>query len=131
MKNRIQGKKSLKFWEGFRVVFYCAHSFGGDPIKKNTAAKKIRKLQMHDKFNTYISPIHTFGFMYNDLSYEEGMELCYDLLTICDVLVVCSMPSKGVILEIEMAEKLDMPIIYSSKRLEVAVNEARKNGTTV
>ena len=40
------------------------------------------------------------------------MELCIDLLSVCDVLLVMSEPSKGVNREIDFANLVNMPIRY-------------------
>ena len=94
------------------MIIYCAHAYGGDARRKNSASRKIRRLQLAHKENTYLSPIHATGWLYEDLTYDEGMELCIDLLSMCDELIVMSKPSKGVIREILMAQKLHIPVKY-------------------
>lgn len=69
-------------------------------------------MQLADLENTYISPIHALGYLYDAVSYEQGMELCIDLLSVCDKMVVISEASKGVKIEIEQAEKMGIPIEY-------------------
>lgn len=40
------------------------------------------------------------------------MELCYDLLSACDVLIVASKITLGVQLEIDFAEMVGMEVLY-------------------
>lgn len=94
------------------MMIYCAHKYGGKEENKMEAEQKIRTLQSNDFENCYVSPVHTFGFEYNDYDYDTGMELCIDLLSVCDVLLVMSKASKGVLREIEFAELVGMPIWY-------------------
>lgn len=55
---------------------------------------------------------HALGFMYDTISYDDGMELCFDLLSACDELLVLSELSEGVKREIKMAKKMKIPIRY-------------------
>lgn len=100
------------------MLIYCAHYYGGEKNAKDSATRKIRNLQYNDLQNTYVSPIHALGYLYKYVDYDTGMELCYDLLMVCDKLLVLSSPSEGVMREIKMAEKLHMPIEYASKDIE-------------
>lgn len=100
------------------MLIYCAHYYGGKENAKDSAEEKIRRLQLDDLQNTYISPIHALGYLYKYMDYNTGMELCYDLLMVCDKLLVLSRPSEGVMREIKMAEKLHMPIEYANKDIE-------------
>lgn len=95
------------------MLIYCSHEYGGDPANIKSAGKIIRKLQMEDPENCYVSPLHCFSFMeYDDLTYEECMELCFDLLCACDEMLVLSQESEGVKREIEMANKIGMEVNY-------------------
>lgn len=94
------------------MLIYCAHKYGGDEFNRAEAESKIRLIQMADLKNTYVSPIHCFGHLYKAISYDDGMELCFDLLTACDELYVLSDLSEGVRREIEFAELIKMPIKY-------------------
>ena len=70
-------------------------------------------MQFDDLDNTYISPLHLFSYMrYDELDYEQAMELCYDVMLMCDELLVCSKISKGVEREIDLAIKCKMPVRY-------------------
>ena len=94
------------------MLIYCAHKYGGNQLNKISVEKTIRYLQTNDPDNTYISPIHTFGYIYYDVSYDKGMELCLSLLAKCDALLVLSEESEGVRLEIEYAKRNGKPMLF-------------------
>lgn len=94
------------------MMIYCAHKYGGSLENKRAVESIIRTLQADDTENCYVSPIHCFGFLYDELPYDVGMELCYDLLTVCDKVMVLSGPSEGVLREVRMAHKLGMEVEY-------------------
>ena len=82
------------------MMIYCSHKYGGSEENKCICEEKVKALQLADLENTYISPIHALGFLYDVVSYEQGMELCIDLLSVCDKMVVLSEHSKGVKIEL-------------------------------
>ena len=94
------------------MLIYCAHKYGGDDTNKARVEIYLKELQKNDPENTYISPIHTFGFMYNTLSYDEGMDLCLSLLGKCDMLLVLGELSEGVKREIDFAIKNQKHIYF-------------------
>ena len=95
------------------MLIYCSHEYGGKVENFERVEKIVHDLQIKDPENTYISPLHAFSFLkYGDLGFEEEMELCLDLLTVCDELLVCSKISEGVSMEIDLAIKCKMPVRY-------------------
>jgi hypothetical protein len=92
------------------MLIYCSHCYGGKEYNKIRAGEIIEKLQTSDPDNTYISPIHAFGFMYNSVSYDRGMDMCLSLLKVCDKLLVLSYESEGVRREIKFAKANGIPI---------------------
>ncbi len=98
------------------MLIYCSHCFGNKEANKKLVEEKIIELQVEDLDNVYVSPIHALGHLYDKIPYEQGIELCLDILTSCDALYVLSKEiSKGVQKEIELAEILGMPIYYLDK----------------
>lgn len=92
------------------MLIYCSHCYGSKEHNKLRAGTKIEELQTSDPNNTYISPIHAFGFMYDSVSYDRGMDMCLSLLRVCDKLLVLSTESEGVRREIEFAKEHGIPI---------------------
>ena len=98
-------------------ILYVSHAYGGD--KKNIErAKKITKgLQKSDLANCYICPLMAFSHLENgEIGYDDEMELCLDLLTCSDKLIVASEISKGVQMEIDFAKLVGMEVQYLDTR---------------
>ena len=93
-------------------ILYVSHVYGGD--KKNIErAKKITKgLQKRDLANCYICPLMAFSHLeYSEIGYDDEMELCLDLLSVSDCLIVASEISKGVRMEIDFAKLVKMEVV--------------------
>ena len=94
------------------AVIYVSHKFGGDPANMERAKKITHDLQVDDPENCYICPLLAFSHLgYNEMGYDEEMELCIDLLSVADVLIVASDVSKGVQKEIDFARLVGMEVI--------------------
>ena len=86
---------------------YVAHAYGGKQENVERAKKITHDLQVNDLENCYICPLTAFSHLvYNEIGYEEEIALCFDLLQICDKLIVASEVSTGVKMEIDLAKKL-------------------------
>lgn len=96
------------------MMYYVDHEYGGNPANIERAKKITHDLQVNDPLNCYICPLTAFSYLeYNELGYEAEMELCLDLLSVCDVLIVASENiSKGVDAEISFANSVGMDVIY-------------------
>ena len=90
-------------------MIYISHAFGGKEENKAEIEAIIRKLVKADPTRTYISPVHAFGFLYDDVPYDVGMKYCTDLLSKCDVMWVYGEHSKGVKVEIKYCEENNIP----------------------
>lgn len=95
------------------MVYYVSHCYQGDPDNISKAAKITHDLQMNDQNNCYVCPLLVFSHMgYDEIGYELEMELCLDLLSVCDALIVASKVIEGVRREIEFAKMVNMEVIY-------------------
>lgn len=93
------------------MLVYVAHRYGGDPANMERAEKITHGLQLNDPENCYICPLTAFSHLgYNEMGYDEEMALCIDLLSVSDVLIVASEPSKGVQKEIDFARLVGMEV---------------------
>lgn len=81
-------------------------------IIKNLIANDKKYLPEHKKI-TYVSPIHAYGFLYEETEYEEGLNMCLDLLNKCDLMLVFGdyQNSVGCKAEIEFCEENGIPYI--------------------
>ena len=94
------------------ALYYVSHRFGGDPANIERAKKITHDLQVADLDNCYICPLLTFSHLkYGEIGYEQEMEICLDLLSVCDCLIVASDISKGVQKEIDFARMVGMEVI--------------------
>lgn len=95
------------------ALYYVAHRFGGNPANLERAKKITHDLQVADLDNCYICPLLNFSHLqYGEMGYRAEMDLCLDLLSACDVLIVASQPSKGVQEEMDFAHKVGMEVVY-------------------
>ena len=95
---------------------YIAHKYQGDKKNIEKVGKIAKKLQIEHPENSYFSPLHNFSFLdYDDISYEQMLEICIDWLSECDRLIVASDISKGVAREIEFAKLVGMEVEYLEK----------------
>ena len=70
-------------------------------------------MQVADLENAYICPLLAFSHLqYGEIGYDEEMELCIDLLSECQKLIVASDISKGVAREIDFANLVGMEVEY-------------------
>jgi len=92
---------------------YVAHPYGGKPENKEKVENIIKELAIKDPLTLYISPIHAVGYLYNDVDYLQGMDYCFELLSLCDELILCKgwENSRGCNMEKAFAEKHGIPIM--------------------
>ena len=94
------------------AICYVSHRYGGDPANMERAKKITHDLQVADLDNCYICPLLTFSHLkYGEIGYDEELELCIDILSVADVLIVASDISKGVQKEIDFARMVGMEVI--------------------
>ena len=68
---------------------------------------------MADLENTYICPLLALSHLkYNEVGYDNELEACIDLLSVCDKLIVASDISKGVARQIDFANLVGMEVEY-------------------
>ena len=89
-----------------------SHKFGGDSANMERAKQITHDLQVNDPENCYICPLLAFSHLdYNEIGYDEELELCIDILSVADVLIVASDISEGVQKEIDFARLVGMEVI--------------------
>ena len=94
------------------ATIYVSHKFGGDPANIERSKKITHDLQVADLDNCYICPLLAFSHLdYGEIGYDEELELCIDILSVADVLIVASEPSDGVQKEIDFAKMVGMEVI--------------------
>lgn len=95
------------------AIYYVAHRYGSDINNLERAKKITHDLQINDLNNTYICPLIAFSHLqYDEVGYDNELEACIDLLSVCDKLIVASDISKGVAKEIDFANLVGMEVEY-------------------
>ena len=95
------------------MLIYISHRYQGNPDNMERAKKITHDLQVADPDNCYICPLTAFEHLqYGEMGYDAEMELCLDILSCCDKLIVASIPSEGVRREIEFAKMVNMEVEY-------------------
>lgn len=95
------------------MLVFVSHCYGSDKENIEKAKKITHDLQVKDLANCYICPLLTFSHLeYDEIGYENEIELCLDLLSVCDRLIVASEEiSKGVQKEIDFAKLVKMEVM--------------------
>ena len=95
------------------MMIYVSHKYGGKLENIERAKKITHDLQMAHPENCYVCPLLNFSYLqYKELGYNEELDLCIDLLSVCDKLLVASNISKGVQAEIDFANLVHMEVEY-------------------
>lgn len=105
--NFIKELKTVKY----KKVIYVSHPYGGNE-KNLQHIEKIMRILIEKMPNyLFISPVHAFGFEYEYLSYERGLNQCLWLLSKCDEMLVFGdyTQSPGCQAEIKYCEDNDIP----------------------
>ena len=94
------------------ATIYVSHKFGGDPANMERAKKITHDLQIENPTHCFVCPILAFSHLqYGEIGYDDEIELCLDLLSLCDTLIVASDVSQGVQKEIDFARMVGMEVI--------------------
>ena len=95
------------------MIIYVAHKYGGKKENFEKAKQITHDLQIADLGNTYICPLLAMSHLeYNEIGFDEEMDACLDILSACDKLIVASEISKGVSIEIDFANLVNMEVEY-------------------
>jgi hypothetical protein len=105
-------------------MIYISHPYSGLEENKTKTEEIIKTLLSIEPNQCYISPIHAFGFMYEHLSYKDGMAQCLALLLHCEMVVMCGdwKNSTGCMLEHGFAKEHKIKIVDLD---EVMKNETK------
>lgn len=102
------------------MLIFVSHCFGGYKENIEKAKKITHDLQVKDVANCYICPLLAFSDLeYGEMGYDDEMELCLDLLTCADRLIVASEISEGVRKEIDFAKLVKMEVFQIDENGEL------------
>lgn len=93
------------------MLVYISHPYGGKIENMQKVECIINQLIKENPNYIYISPIHCFGFIYDVVSYAQGLEMCLSLLEQCDKMLVFGdwKNSRGCTAEVLFAETHMIP----------------------
>ena len=95
-----------------KIICYVAHRFSGEKSNYDRAKKITHDLQIENPSHCFICPLLAFSHLkYGEIGFDEELELCLDILSVSDVLIVASEPSNGVQKEIDFARLVGMEVI--------------------
>lgn len=88
----------------FKKKIYISHSYSGLKENKRDIEYKVKRLVKEYPNYVFISPVHTFGYLYDNYPYDISIDLCIELLKMCDEMWIIDkdfVNSKGVMVERE------------------------------
>jgi hypothetical protein len=93
------------------MLIYISHIYQNKQENKLEAEEIVRKLVKEHPEHTYISGLHPFCFMYAETTYEQGINMCLEVLKRCDMMYVYGdyEHSRGCKAEIEFCEENGIP----------------------
>ena len=99
-----------------KILVYISHPSGGKEENTRDTEELIRELYKNEElYNNFcfVSPIHCYGFMYNDVEYYKGLSFCTDLLNHCKFMLLFGdwEQSKGCTAEKELCDIYGIPYI--------------------
>lgn len=98
------------------MVVYVAHAYGGRPENVERAKEVTRSLQLKHLDHCFVCPLLVFSHLeYGEIGKAQEMELCLDLLSICDCILIASEISEGVQAEIDFAKKIGVEVVEFAK----------------
>ena len=91
--------------DGFKKVYF-AHPFEGNEVNLKKVERVIKNYVKENPEVIPVSPLHAFGYLYNEVDYTTGLGWCLALLKTCDVLVLSGewRGSMGCTVERQIAE---------------------------
>lgn len=93
------------------MIIYVAHRYQNSSINFERAKRITHDLQTADKENVYICPLLVLSHSkYDEMTHTEQVDLCLDILSVCDKMIVASDISKGVAKEIDFANLVGMEV---------------------
>lgn len=69
-------------------LVYISHPYGGKKENILSIEQIMRELISKNPSQVYISPVHLYGWLYDEMYYVEGLQLCIDLLSRADKMLV-------------------------------------------
>ena len=94
------------------MLVYVSHCYGGNQENVERAKRITHDLQVENPAHCFICPLMMFSHLdYGEIGYDEEIELCLDILSVCDQFLITSEISEGVRRELDFARLVGMEVI--------------------
>lgn len=112
--NLLQYNKFLPNLCGYRDIIYISHAYQNNPENLKRIQTIIETMVRTYPHNLFLSPVNTFGFLYDMVPYEEGLRMCTWMLEQCTEMWVFDdyKDSVGVNQEIEYCKRREIPVRF-------------------
>ena len=92
---------------------YLCHEFDGVYDNAKIISDYIKTLVTYNKSALYISPVHLFGILYDNIDSKLYSKYCVSLLKDCDMMIVFGEESKSdeCIYQIDYCKKHNIPVV--------------------
>lgn len=70
--------------KNYKNIVYISHPYGNDEKNQLLVGELIKKLVEEYPDYLFVSPIHSFSFLYSCTTYQKGLDMCLWLLHQCD-----------------------------------------------
>ena len=93
----------------YRKIIYVAHPFNNLKSNINKVEKILNDIQEKYPDYLFLSPIHTFGWLYESIDYQKGLGRCFWLIDKADEVWMFGdwEKSRGCLAEIEYCKQKD------------------------
>lgn len=94
------------------MLVFVSHAFSGSLLKNQNCVRQIARCLAMNGSIPIAPQIYLPQFVDESTQRDVAMNLCLELLSVCDEIRVYGNVSEGMRLEIAEAERLGIPIVY-------------------
>lgn len=105
-------QEKQKLTPDYSGAIYISHAYGGKEENITEVEKIVRLLRKVYPKALFVSPIHCFGFLYNETEYQEGLDMTLWLLSRCNAMIAVGEISKGVRAELDFCQRRHIPYVH-------------------
>lgn len=109
----------------YQNVIFVAHSFSNSQDNADSLADIICKLQARFPDHLFVSGVHAFGMLYDQVDYDVGEDMCLWLLERCDQMWVFGedwYQSKGIKIELEYCAARGIPVCFGNPKNNIVIS---------
>ena len=95
----------------YSKIVYISHPYSNKTENKEKIEEIVKELAIKHPNYLFVSPVHCFGYLYNTVDYQTGIDYCLWLLGKCTEMWVFGdyKNSRGCNIEIKIAEESGIP----------------------